>query len=121
MSNLFKIVHWQYVNRMAAKEGYGIVLDPEKCGCAWPTLIVGYTIWKIKGIEPDIEYTAYYSFGELNEPDCMRGWHYENNVTKEIIENIRYAIYLRHKWHMLGNLSLIEILDKLNEYDRAIS
>lgn len=121
MSNLYKIVHWFYPDKFAAKEGFGIVVDPKQCGCAWDSLIIGFMNWKSTHYQIDQEFGEYKSFRDFNELDYTKAWHYEDDPSEEVVDGIRYSIYLRHKQGLLDNLSLIEILDKLNEHNRTIS
>lgn len=123
MNNLYKIIHWNYAELMAAKDGFGLIVDPQSMKCNWDSCILGYLNWKNSHYPIDIEseYTECLSFKKFAETDYLAGWHYEEKPSKEVIDSIRYAVYLRHKRNHMDNLSLIEILNKLNEYDQRIS
>jgi hypothetical protein len=120
MSNLYKIVHWFYPDHFATKEGFGIVVDPKTCGCAWDSLIIGYTNAKGEDRQREQEFHAWQSFDDFKRRDYIEDWHFERHPCKVMIEGIRYAVYYRYKVGMLDNLSLVEILDKLNGYNRRI-
>jgi hypothetical protein len=121
MKDLYKIVHWYYPHEFAAKDGFGIVVDPKPMGCAWNSLIIGYLNWKTDDGYGNQEFSEYHDFKTLNEKDHIANWHFEHKPSKFTLDCIRYSIYLRHKRRLMDNLSLVEILDKLNEHIRRIS
>jgi hypothetical protein len=117
--NYWDIVHFVFAERMAAKDGYGIVFDNSEEGkpyCAWKLPpIFGYVNWKDGGQE----FATAYSEEDLSN-DFIVKMHKVSPVTNEIIEGIKHSVYLMNKIKLIDNLSLIEILDKLNEHDRRM-
>jgi hypothetical protein len=113
--NYWDIVHMIYAEKMAAKDGYGIVFDNSEEGkpyCAWELPpIFGYLNWK----DGEQEFRTVHSEEDLSR-DYVIKIHKAKPISKEIVEGIRYSVYLLHKAELIDNLSLIEILDRLNEY-----
>jgi hypothetical protein len=122
----WKIIHWVYPEDMAAKEGFGIVLDNRQEGKPYWRFknnlpILGYTSWKENYFAgPHMEMIETFTLKRLQQKDWVKSWHVEEHPSEEIIEGIRYGAYVRNKYKLLDNLSLIEILDKLNEYKQKL-
>ena len=122
----WKIIHWIYPEHMVAKEGFGIVFDNRQEGKPYWRFkdnlpIIGYNSWKENDSPEAInDMLVLFTLKRLEEKDWVKSWHIEKHPSKEVIEGIRYAVYMRNKHGFLDNLSLIEILDKLNEYARRV-
>jgi len=119
--NYWEIVHTVYPEDAAAKDAYGIVFDNRnKSGPygGWYPLqpIIGYLNWK----SGDQEFVNIHNIREIEQYGYKM--HVAKPVTKEIIKGLKYNFYFMNKhYKWFDNLSLIEVLDKLNEYSRAIS
>ena len=111
------IVHWKYPSGYAAKEGYGIIFDNRQEGKPYwrwrKPPIIGYTIFRSGSIEPVV-----CAWKEDLDKTWEFDWHVEKELLSSVLQQIERSIRHYNYVGILDNLSYVEILNKIKDYEK---